>query len=229
MARLLSHALLLLSLHLALPAFAQERIVPIEDEPKHVLKFQNAHVRFFDVQLPPGYEGLWHTHLHDGVFVNIAAGPTRAQDLGGAAQTRPPRDAGETYFINYTKKPKAHRVSNIGDTAYRVTDTEVHQACSTPWSVPSNGQDGKSHSLILENERVQVIRILLSPGERVALRPGCAMLVAVTPGKVTFESQGPTKHVEMYAAAFKWRESMLPLTLLNQGSETFHAVDIVIK
>ena len=29
--------------------------VPIEQEPRHRLKFENAHVRFFDVQLEPGY------------------------------------------------------------------------------------------------------------------------------------------------------------------------------
>jgi len=35
-------------------------IVPIDEEPQHRLKFQNQHVRLFDVLLPPGYKGLWH-------------------------------------------------------------------------------------------------------------------------------------------------------------------------
>lgn len=60
----------------AAPGLAQDKIVPIEQEPRHVLKFQNSHVRFFDVQLPPGYQALWHTHLYDGVFVNIEPSPT---------------------------------------------------------------------------------------------------------------------------------------------------------
>jgi hypothetical protein len=72
----------------ALPASGQERIVPIEEEPRQVLKFQNAHVRFFDVQLPPGYEALWHRHLYDGVFVNIEPSETTAQDLGAGPARR---------------------------------------------------------------------------------------------------------------------------------------------
>jgi hypothetical protein len=204
---------------------AQERIVPIEQEPKHVLKFQNAHVRFFDVQLPPGYEAQWHTHLHDGVFVNIAAGVTSAQDLGGQAESRPGRQPGDTYFLNYARKPKVHRVNNIGDVTYRVTDTEIHRGCDTYTPTPGAG----GQSLVVENERVKVTRILLAPGERITLHPGCAMLVGVTAAGLAFESAGPTERIDMVEAGFKWRESMMPITLLNAGSSSFHGVDIVIK
>ena len=62
--------------------WSADRIVPIEQEPQHRLKFQNRHVRFFDVLLPPGYNSMWHSHLYDGVLVNIEAAETRAQDLG---------------------------------------------------------------------------------------------------------------------------------------------------
>jgi hypothetical protein len=209
----------------ALPAFAQERIVPIEEEPRHVLKFQNAHVRFFDVQLPPGYQGLWHTHLHDGVFVNIAASQTTAQDLGAAPSTRPPRIAGETYFINYTQKPKAHRVDNSGTTPYRVTDTEIHQGCGGFVPFP----DSVGQTLIVENDRVRVTRLMLGAGERIELHPSCGMLVSVTEGELAFESGGPQELVTTYPAAFKWRDSYRPVALINVGSDVFHGVDIVVK
>src|SRR5690349_13840312 len=102
-----------------------QSIVPIDEEPQHRLKFQNQHVRLFDVLLPPGYNSLWHYHVYDGVFVNIEASPTREQVLGADAADRAPRIIGETYFLNYAKKPKVHRVTNTGDTGYRVTDTEI--------------------------------------------------------------------------------------------------------
>ena len=94
-------------------AWAQSKIVPIEQEPMHQLKFQNRHVRLFDVLLPPGYFGVWHSHIYDGVFVNIEP-RARAQDLGAEPADRAPRIIGETYFNNYTKKPKVHRVANSG-------------------------------------------------------------------------------------------------------------------
>ena len=91
----------------AAPGLAQDKIVPIDQEPKHVLRFQNRHVRFFDVQLPPGYQALWHTHLHDGVFVNIGAAPTLAQELGGQPQPRPPVAQGRG------KWPRADRSGHL--------------------------------------------------------------------------------------------------------------------
>jgi hypothetical protein len=209
----------------ALPALAQERIVPIDEEPRHMLKFQNTHVRFFDVQLPPGYEALWHTHLHDGVFVNIEAAATAAQDLGGPVVPREPRMPGETYFINYTKKPKAHRVTNTDSTTYRVTDTEIHQACGGFIPQP----DTPGQTLILENDRVRVTRLMLGPGERTALHPACGMLISVSGGELAFESGGPQERISTYPAGFKWRDSFRAVTLVNTGTSVFHGVDIVVK
>jgi hypothetical protein len=208
----------------AVPAVAQ-RIVPIEEEPRHQLKFQNAHVRFFDVQLPPGYEGVFHTHVHDGVFVNIEASETRAQDLGGPAEPRPPRIVGDAYFTPYTSKPKAHKVDNIGAATYRVTDTEIHMPCGGFKPAP----DGVGQTLIVENDRVRVTRLMVGPGERAALHPTCAMLVAVSGGRLRFLAPGGDEDVTLAPAGFKWRDQRTPLSFVNTGTEVFHGVDIVVK
>lgn len=207
------------------PAAAQDKIIAIEEEPKHVLKFHNRHVRFFDVQLPPGYEALWHTHLHDGVFVNIAPSETTAQDLGQKPVQRAPRIVGETYFIDYTKKPMAHRVTNSGSSLYRVTDTEIHAGCGGFAPV----QDGEGQTLIVENERVRVTRIMIGPGERLALHPTCGMLVAVSEAELAFRSRGPEERGAIEPAGFKWRDAYEPVTLINVGQTVFHGVDIVVK
>jgi hypothetical protein len=217
-------ALLAGALCAAAPAGAQ-RIVPIEEEPRHRLKFQNAHVRYFDVQLPPGYEGVFHTHVHDGVFVNIEASETRAQDLGGPAEPRPPRIVGETYFTPYTSKPKAHKVDNIGASLYRVTDTEIHAPCGGFKPV----QDAVGQTLVVENDRVRVTRLMVGPGERVALHPTCGMLVAVSGGRLRFLAPGGEEDVTLAAAGFKWRDQRTPLDFINTGTEVFHGVDIVVK
>jgi len=215
----------LASLVLARSACAQEAVVPIEAEPKHVLKFQNAHVRFFDVQLPPGYQSLWHTHLHDGVFVNIESSETVAQDLGAEPVPRGPRAVGETYFINYTSKPKAHRVANTGATTYRVTDTEIHSGCGGFARV----KDHDGQSLVVENDRVRVSRIVMAPVARLALHPACGLLVAVTAGQLAFDMGGPVERLAARPADFKWRDSFRPVVLSNEGEAPFEAVDIVVK
>ncbi|MCC7548053.1 MAG: hypothetical protein IT532_09835 [Burkholderiales bacterium] len=218
-------ALAWLLLCFASAAQAQERIVPIEQEPGHVLKFQNQHVRFFDVQLQPGYLALWHTHLHDGVFVNIEPSPTSAQDLGGDTRIRPPRMIGETYFINYTREPKSHRVGNVGDTPYRVIDTEILRGCGG--FVPV--QDAPAQTLIVENERVRVTRLMLAPGEQADLHAPCGMLVGVSAGELAFDSGGPEERMSMTPAGFKWREASTPVRVRNSGTEVFHGVDILVK
>ena len=76
--RLIALALCLMPL----VANATDEPVPIEQEPRHQLRFENKHVRFFDVELEPGYESRYHWHRSDGVFVNIFSAATIAQDLG---------------------------------------------------------------------------------------------------------------------------------------------------
>jgi hypothetical protein len=206
-------------------AWAADQIVPIEQEPQHQLKFQNRHVRFFDVQLPPGYVGIYHSHLYDGVFVNIEAAATRAQDLGADPVDRGPRTVGDTYFIDYGTKPKVHRVANIGGSTYRVTDTEILYNCGGFAPV----KDGDGQSLIVENDRVRVTRLKIAAGETIALHPPCGMLVAVSSGKLKFRAPGGEELVTLSPAGFKWRDSTAPVEFVNVGDGPFQAVDIVVK
>lgn len=218
-----------LLLALALPgnavAEAADSIVPIEDEPRHRLKFENPHVRYFDVQLEPGYLSRWHTHLHDGVFINIAASETQAQDYGGEPISRPPRAIGETAFINYTKKPKAHRVTNVGATPYRVVDTEIHRGCGGYVAVErAPGED-----LLIDNDRVRVVRFILQPGASATLHPPCGMLVAVTSGEALLRSAGGDARLTLDPANFQWRQSAGKMELINVGTNVLHAVDVLVK
>jgi hypothetical protein len=210
---------------LASAALAVESIVPIEEEPQHRLKFQNQHVRLFDVLLPPGYKGLWHFHVYDGVFVNIEAAPTNEQVLGADPVDRPPRIIGDTYFFGYGKKPKVHRVNNTGDSNYRVTDTEIVRGCGGFAPV----KDGEGQTLILDNERVRVTRIMIGPGERLSLHPPCGMLVSVSGGRLKLNAPGGEEQITLQPAGFKWRDQSSALEIVNAGSEVFHAVDIVVK
>ena len=222
------HAHRLIPLLLAtLPAWslAQSDAVNIEQEPRHRLKFENGHVRFFDVQLEPGYQALNHWHRSDGVFVNMYVAPTVAQDVGQEPVRRGGRAIGEVYFINYAAKPKAHRVSNPGSTEYRVTDTEILAGCggSGPF------EEGPNQTLIVDNERVFVTRIVLHPGESSELRAPCGMLVSVSGGNVTFEGPQGTESAALQTAGFKWRQTQETIRLTNAGKTVFHAVDIRLK
>jgi hypothetical protein len=216
---LLAGALLLA----ALPLHA-EAPVPIHLEPMHRLVFSNAHVRFFDVRLPPGYRSLMHVHQHDGVFVNIAPAVTVSEDWGAEPVQRPPRIPGEAYFIGYADAPKAHRVSNAGETEYRVTDTEILSGCGAHELSPELSGD-----LVVENRRVRVTRLMLAPHQSVRLHGPCGMLVSVSGGAVVLDEPGAVNHLALEPGGFSWRQSHQGATLTNVGSEPFHAVDILVK
>jgi hypothetical protein len=218
-------ALLALGTAIAAPQARAQNVVPIEQEPRHVLKFQNAHVRFFDVRLPPGYQTLWHHHQYDGVFVNIEPSQTRAQDLGGEPAVRPPRIVGDTYFSGYRTEPKTHRIANIGETDYRVTDTEI----LTPCGGFQPTRDAEGQTLVVENERVRVTRLMIGPGEQLALPPGCGMLVSVDGGQLRFMGPDGDEEASLRPAGYRWRDRRTPLSFVNIGTEVFHGVDIVVK
>jgi hypothetical protein len=199
--------------------------VPIEQEPKHVLKFVNRHVRFFDVQLPPGYRSVMHVHHHDGVFVNIAPAETEAEDWGVAPVQRPARAPGESYFIGYATQPKAHRVSNIGTRQYHVTDTELLAGCgNAPLAA-----DAMAGPLITENARVRVTRVELAPGASTKLHGPCGLLVAVTGGLVRLDLPGGAATIAFEPAGFHWRDARDPVTVTNVGDTALHAVDILVR
>lgn len=203
---------------------AADSIVPIDEEPRHRLMFENPHVRYFDVELEPGYLSRWHSHMHDGVFINLAASQTSAQDYGAEAVSRPPRAVGETYFINYTRKPKAHRVSNTGSTPYRVVDTEIVRGCGG--YVPVAGSDAE---VLVDNDRVRVTRLLLAPGQSAILHPPCGMLVAVNEGQVRWRTAGGDALLDLKPANFHWRQSAGQIEITNLGRAAVHAVDVLVK
>lgn len=218
-------AAVLLSTLCSSPLLWAEEPVPIEEEPQHKLRFENTHVRFFDVRLPQGYRGVMHIHHHDGVFVNIEASTTEAEDWGKAPVQRPGRTPGESYFIGYGTRPKAHRVSNIGDGVYHVTDTEVLAGCGgTPMT-----DEPAAGPVITDNPKVRVARIALDPGASTTLRGPCGMLVAVTRALVTIDAPGGTERIALDPAGFKWRDSRQPMTLTNVGQAPLLAIDIVVK
>ena len=204
---------------------ATAEAIPIEQEPRHRLVFANEHVRFFDVELEPGYQSLYHWHRADGVFVNIAAAPTIAQDLGKQPVQRGERAIGETYFIDYGAKPKAHRVTNAGNSPYHVVDAEILRGCD---AAGTSGQ-GPNQSLLIDNARVFVTRVTLPPGASTELYAPCGILVAVSAGSLRMETPAGTRPLDLRPAGFEWRQQAQSVKLVNTGASVFHGVDIRLK
>ena len=62
---------------------AGPKVVPLGDEPRHHVVFQNKYVRVIDAAIAPGDTTLFHTHSVNNVPVVIAGGDLRTEILGG--------------------------------------------------------------------------------------------------------------------------------------------------
>ena len=104
----------LVSLLGLLPSVVQSP-VPVSNEPRHHLKFENAYVRVFDVVVPPGDQTLFHIHANDYLFVSIGDANLKAEVMGNQPGDLILKD-GE---VRYSKATITHRVANQAKEVFR--------------------------------------------------------------------------------------------------------------
>ena len=64
-----------------------EGYVAVRDEPRHRRRFEDDHVRVYDVLIPPGDTTLYHHHTEDTFYVR---GQRRHRPQPGVGQRRGP-------------------------------------------------------------------------------------------------------------------------------------------
>ncbi len=207
---------------LAIPALQSS--VPVEKEPRHHLKFENKRVRVFDVVVPPGDETLFHTHSNDYVFVMIGDATLKAEVMGNP-QVDMLMKNGE---VRYTKATITHRVKNMGNADFRNITIEI---LGSPVGASAQLPAIRGHTLVLENDRVRVERVLLEPGQSTGVHTHslAGLGVSVSGGKIEIETGGQKQTSELKPGEFRWRDGAVTHSLKNVGAKRFEAVDIEWK
>lgn len=217
-----SLAVALLSLSGLLPSAVQSP-VPVANEPRHHLKFENEYVRVFDVVVPPGDTTLFHVHSSDYAFVSIGDATLKAEVLGGQPSGLILKD-GEARF---TKGPITHRVTNVAGAPFRNITIEI---LKSPGAVGFSTPDtSPGHSVVLENDRVRIERLILEPGRSTNIHTHSlsALSVFLTKSKVRVESPGAkAETVEYKPGDFRWRSAPITHSIKNIGSTRFEAVGV---
>lgn len=217
-----SLAIAVLSLCGLVPSTVQSP-VPVANEPRHHLKFENEYVRVFDVVVPPRDATLFHIHSNDYAFVGIGPATLKAEILGGAPTDLILKD-GE---VRFTKGPITHRVTNVGASPFRNITIEILKSpgpagASTPDTSPG-------HSEVLENDRVRIERLILEPGQSTNIHTHnlSALSVFLTKAKVRVESPGAKPETIEYSPGdFRWRSAPVTHSITNIGLTRFEAVGI---
>ncbi len=218
---------LVLSLSFFASAAAQSPVA-VEKEPRHRLRFSNQYVRVFDVLIPPGDTTLFHTHVHDGMGVRLSDARIREDVLGGASEDAPVK-RGEVSF-SYRPSPLTHSVGNIGSTPFRIIFIEV-----LPNEGPAPGASlalVAGQTLVLENERVRVSRVVLNPGQSIEMHEHAhrGLAVAVSDGRIAVEVPGEkVRTVKFKPGDTRWHEGGMKHAWRNAGAVLFEAVEIELK
>lgn len=197
--------------------------VAVNNEPRHHLKFENEYVRVFDVLVPAGDATLFHTHSNDYAFVTIGDANLIAEVMG-----REPVELnvnnGETRF---TKGPITHRVSNPSIFRFRNITIEILRS---PGAVGASTPDtSPGHTIVLDNERVRIERLILEPGQSTNMHTHnlSALSVFLSSAKVLMESPGQKPQtIEYKPGDFRWRAAPVTHSIKNIGSTRFEAVGI---
>jgi len=203
--------------------------VPIEKEPMHRLKFENKFVRLFDVLVPVGGTTKYHVHLYDGISVRVSNAQIIDESIGGEKK---PFDIkyGEATF-GAKPVPETHRVINSGKTDFRNIFIEIladkKAPTSGPYPILSDG-----HTVLIDNDRVRVNRLVLKPGESSKLHKHNmhGLGIILYDSKIEMiAADGSKRALEPKVGDYAWQNAGTTHVIKNTGTTVFEAIDIELK
>jgi len=211
-------------------ALSRQTVVPVEQEPRHRIVFQNEFVRIYDCLIPPGDVTLFHTHSFDHVSVTVSGGILR-NEIPGKAPIESIVPTGVTVFAKCTNAPSTHRVENIGTTPLRFVVAEVHASSATPGN-PAALDAVPGHKLVVENDRVKVYRVSIGPKQATGIRSRTLPWLRISLSQCTIsirEAGKAPEIIETKPGDYRWYDNGASDALENVGSTTYVAIEIEWK
>lgn len=202
--------------------------VPVFQEPRHHLVFENALVRVLDVRVAPGETTGYHLHANRHIGVVIAGARTWEQFRGQTASSvdSVADSAGSVFDNANASLPYTHRVGNADTVPFRyvVAQLLAPSEIVAPALPASSGLKVHRDSL---GARVYLVTLApgqSTPGHRHA-PPG--LTVQVSPGTLRLEGTAPEGASEQPGAgAWWWRRAGTKHVLRNVGTSQVDVVEI---
>ncbi len=206
--------------------------LPLEQAPYHLPVFANEHVLVLKIEIPPGGDTGYHTHVRDSVSVSIEAPDVVNQEAGQAPGPRTRGEPGRVTYVAYSKDPpRTHKNLNVGTTPFRNVSF-IFQTPGPRGLTPSSRADVPAYAQVLDNDRVRGWRLALEPGASAAavrqLSPGIRIVVAG--GLIVEQSPGRVdRPMSLRTGEVYWQEPGGPRAIRNAGASRVEILEFELK
>jgi quercetin dioxygenase-like cupin family protein len=205
--------------------------VPVCEEPRHHLLFDNDLVQILDVQIQPGDTTLYHTHDAPIFYVSVAVSPTDEQVLGGewggvTASDDPVWEPGEVACnIDYANQPVTHRVRNVGNNLFRLI--AIINKRNRPLDQSRRDDINLLGEIEIDNRWFLQSRVTIDPGDSIKWQRSDSqtIIVQASQGKLLYFLQPDNRKAMVSVGDFTVVDPEQSCEISNQGSEP---ADIVI-
>jgi quercetin dioxygenase-like cupin family protein len=205
--------------------FAQDKPIPVEQEPHHKVVFKNESIEVMRVNLKPGERTLYHTHAHDRSAVELCTTSITQQKVGETEAPPYSIKPGDVSVSTTEPGGYSHRVHNVGTSLFDVLDVEFLQT-------PGKPSDAVAGPLVGENPSARAYRWELAPGakslEHTHHRP--YLIVAATPMQLKMTAPNGQSHSETVKPGdFHWVDAQVTHVLANEGATPGTIVEFELK
>jgi len=175
--------------------------VPVVEEPRHHLLFQNKEIRILNVLIPPGDTSQYHIHTTPSLFIGLSSTTTGSQLQGGTASAGK-STAGAIRFENLAPPNiRTHRVWNADKDTFHVMDVELlmkHTVFDKDPLTMSNVE------LEIDTHWVRTYRLTMSSGINFMTKNKNRSLILVSLNASTIQTtqNGKTRHQTLKPGSF---------------------------
>lgn len=206
--------------------------VPVSQEPRHHLVFENQYTRVLNVVIPPGDITLFHKHSNDVVGVTLVGSLSGwTEVMGGVRTDDPPDKDDEVWFEEFEKSPVIHRVANTGNRQIHYIVAEILTPSPTAERLSPALKEFPGYKTELENRRIRVSRIFLDPGQSTIehKHESGYVVIAESNGRLTSTCAGIQSTIETSPGFLYWGEHDTDHSLKNSGDTRLEIVEFEFR
>jgi quercetin dioxygenase-like cupin family protein len=209
-------------------ALRAQRAVPVLDEPRHHLVFENKFTHVLDVRVPAGDTTLFHRHDHPYMGTVIAGATLWDEPIGGgpSARTPGPPTAIGSVFDNWARPlPYTHRVSNTDTAGFHLV---VAEWLASPGVDSAALPDTPTRKLLKDGQYARIYQVTLAAGASTESHRHAApgLTIQVQAGDLRMDGSRAAGSGGTGAGAWWWRDAGHAHVLRNAGPTPIDVIEI---